>query len=205
MKKALKIFGLALLAGAVMFTACKKDEEDTTKKTNNTENNGGNNGGENNNDADTLPTIGAMLGSERIALGYYEGFLDDEEMPYMFAVEFTGYVDGHVAYPDLKVFFNFDNTDNKGYYMTSCYYTSSADRKVTIGEERWDEWVGQSGSLAVSKFEASPVRVSFDAEVIMKSYYEEHVNNVTDESVLFDTLFVSAHNLKFSNKSFRNL
>ena len=122
MKKALKIFGLALLAGAVMFVACKKDEDETTKK-NNTENNGGNNNGgnENNNDADTVPTIGAMLGNEKINLGYYEGFLDDEEMPYMFAVEFTGYVDGHVAYPDLKIFFNFINpslVSNNSFVMT---------------------------------------------------------------------------------------
>lgn len=36
MKNTFKLMGLALLAGAMLFTACKKDEEDTDNNTNNT-------------------------------------------------------------------------------------------------------------------------------------------------------------------------
>lgn len=210
MKKALKIFGLALLAGAVMFTACKKDEEDTTKKTNNTENNGGNN-----NTADTVASIGMEFDGEPAHLGFYQAVVDDSINPYIFSFVGVGVdEEGKYTLPQLQITLNYDAeaASEQKWSIPVFYYTADADHFAALKNKAVQEhasqiapeWVAKEvNAFAFSKFETSPVILSFEADVTMQSNYEYSIESTPENLLTTKDLLLVAKNIRFANGSLR--
>ncbi|MBR1793508.1 MAG: hypothetical protein IJ764_07720 [Bacteroidales bacterium] len=212
MKKTLKIFGLALLASTLMFTACSKDDEKDDKK-DNTENNGGNNNNDRDQDEDDdSPSLILLFDNEPAQLGYYQAVIDDSINPYIFSFVAVG-VDENNNYtlPQLQITLNYNSEadeDNK-WSIPAFYYTDNAEHFAALRANAANgaippEWVAKDfNAFVFTKFETSPVVLSFEADATMQSNYEYRIENAPEASLTTKQMLMAAKNIKFVNGRLR--
>lgn len=147
MKNFFKILGVALIAGSMLFVACKKDEENT--------NNGGNGG--NNTPTDTTPTTptdpvdppapttvmtlnidGVDYDVDQFQAGYYEGTL------YLIPVSTTG---GGLQIESAQTV-GVHDTNDMGSNWGVCYFPATDDESelyFTYNGTRYPRWENMIG------------------------------------------------------------
>ncbi|MBQ7279994.1 MAG: hypothetical protein IJR13_04630 [Bacteroidales bacterium] len=204
MKKTIKFFALALLAGTLMFASCGDKDNDSDKT--NTEQGGGNQQDE----TDTIPSIIVIFNDTLADMGIYQAVIDDSQNPYLFALVAVGKdaETGAAKLPQFQVGFQFDNEAENKWQINYIQYSENAAHFAamkTANPKNPCEYVYKTiNSFQFTKFETSPVEVSFDADITMRSLYEHIVENVAEDEVSTKPLLVRVKNFRFVNGSLRD-
>lgn len=164
MKKAFKIFGMILLAGAVMCTACSKDDDDNTTTTNNGGNNGGNGGNGGGQPANT--TWSASLDGDVLDIAGYSDFQTNGEL---WLAQFAQNAEGdNVYFPYIVAWFQGNSTSTFAVYPNrsielykDTYYTDNSDNQY--GD--WQYYA--TNSLTCSALDLTAYRASFSGSFTM--------------------------------------
>ena len=208
MKKTIKFFALALIAGSLMFAAC--GEKDNKSDNNQQEQPNPEPQPQPDPEADTVASIVVIFDENVADLGIYNAIIDDAQNPYIFGLVAVGKdaETGAAKLPQFQVGFQFDNEAENKWAVNYIQYSENAEHynaMRTANPNNPCEYVYKTiNAFQFTKFETSPVMVSFDADITMQSLYEYMVEGVAEEDVTTKPLLVRVQNFRFVNGNLRN-
>lgn len=175
MKNVFKIFGLALLASTLIFTACKKDDEEETNT---------------NNDqpapaAETLKLV--FDGTTTTTFGYQVGFWSPKNDTVMFrARAAVAWNDETITMPYVDCVLSNDEVD--GWKVRYIEYANVASEVNALTEYfetftgNWFNYTLLNGS-SISEFDATNVTLTYTLLCQMYSAYEYYIEDKDDDQV----------------------
>lgn len=177
MKNTFKVLGLALLAGAMMFTACKKDEENNAP----------------------AATVSVNFNGQLQSINSYEAYTDDKTE--WFEIIAANVVDSvtvnNLSSLDASTDNLYKGNDWEVWEMT---FTSTPSKIVYDPEEgeTYPEWMNaEDETITVSAFDATAMTVSTTASATMGSMYEFF----THDDLVYAPMTISANNMSMVNNN----
>lgn len=191
MKKAFQIFGLALIASSLIFTACKKDEEEDTT----------------NNQQQEQPVSQGTLrlvfdGTTTTQFGYMKGIWSPKNDTVLFraraAVAWSE--DGNITMPYIDCMLS--NDEERGWMVRYMEYANLASEVNAVTEYfetftgNWWYYTLLQGST-ISDFDATNVTATYTLLTQMYNAYEYFVEDKDKEEVTIKELDVYADKFKY--------
>ncbi|MBR1793509.1 MAG: hypothetical protein IJ764_07725 [Bacteroidales bacterium] len=194
MKNILKVFGLLFLTGMLALSGCSKDDDPKAPEQTPSE------------EDDNTASMALIFGDEPATFGYYQAVFDDDDNPYFFSFAATGMdANNRLTLPQIQIKLDYDTTAEVGnrFNIPVFYYSDNAEHYNQMKPN--PEWVAKEiRTFAFTKFETSPIMLSFEAEATMWSNYEYTVEHRPEEELTTKELVMSAKNINFVNGSLRD-
>lgn len=188
-----KIFGLLVIAlSLTVMVSCKKEDE--KKPSPNTP--------QEEDDGET--TMALIFGDEPAFFGYYQAVFDDNDFPYYFSFAAVG-MDSNkqLTLPQIQIQLTYDTVATRGEYRWDVpvfYYSENAEHYALVKPE----WVAKEFHyFQFTKFETSPIVISFEASATMCSNYEFRHDSIPEADLTTKELLMRAKNIHFVDGSLR--
>lgn len=159
MKNTFKLMGLALLAGTLMFTACKKDDKDDSETK----------------PVDPQPTVAANFDGQQLPIAYSYAVISEESNMFELAASQDSNAQFNIIDMAASIEGTLENKKKDEWVLDGLEYTS--DRQYMTTDEdslEWGEWVmigNGPEEFVYDSFDPTTLKLTTSATAKMYNFY----------------------------------